>query len=34
MRQAARKLMDFLEEIGMFEGPGVRRMWRSSGLLG
>ncbi|MET9877283.1 diiron oxygenase [Actinacidiphila glaucinigra] len=34
MRQAARRLMDFLDEIGMFEGPGVRRMWRTSGLLG
>ncbi|MFD3451696.1 diiron oxygenase [Streptomyces sp. NPDC058691] len=34
MRQSAKKLMDFLEEVGMFEGRGVRRMWRSSGLLG
>ncbi|SEO97554.1 AurF N-oxygenase family protein [Actinacidiphila rubida] len=33
VRQAAKRLMDFFEEIGMFRGPS-RRLWSASGLLG
>jgi hypothetical protein len=33
MRQSAKRLMDFLDETGLIEGPS-RRLWRSSGLLG
>ncbi|WP_329136374.1 diiron oxygenase [Streptomyces sp. NBC_01476] len=32
MRRSARHLMDFLDEIGLLQGPS-RRLWRSSGLL-
>jgi hypothetical protein len=32
MRQAAKRLMDFFEEVGMFHGP-AKRLWRASGLL-
>ena len=33
LRQSAKRLMDFFEEIGMFRGTS-RRLWRASGLLG
>ncbi|MBD0736414.1 AurF N-oxygenase family protein [Streptomyces sp. CBMA29] len=33
MRQSAKRLMDFLDEIGLIKGPS-RKLWRSSGLLG
>jgi hypothetical protein len=33
MRQSAKRLMDFLDEIGLIRGPS-RPVWRSSGLLG
>jgi hypothetical protein len=32
MRQSAKRLMDFLDEIGLLQGPS-RRLWRASGLL-
>ncbi|MFE5796037.1 diiron oxygenase [Streptomyces sp. NPDC056503] len=32
MRSGARRLTDFLDDIGVLRGPG-RRLWRSSGLL-
>jgi hypothetical protein len=32
MTQSAKRLMDFLAEIGLVRGPS-RRMWRASGLL-
>lgn len=32
MQTGARKLTDFLDDIGVLQGVG-RRMWRSSGLL-
>jgi hypothetical protein len=32
MRQSAKRLMDFLDEIGLLKGPS-RRLWRASGLL-
>jgi hypothetical protein len=32
MLRSAKRLMDFFEEIGMFEGPS-RRLWKASGLL-
>jgi hypothetical protein len=33
MRQAAARLMDFLDEIGLLRGPALP-LWRASGLLG
>jgi hypothetical protein len=33
MKQSAKRLMDFFEEIGLIRGPS-RRLWRASGLLG
>ncbi|MHC0433481.1 AurF N-oxygenase family protein [Streptomyces sp. O3] len=33
MRTGAKRLTDFLDDIGVLRGPG-RRLWRSSGLLG
>jgi hypothetical protein len=33
MRTGARRLTDFLDDIGVLRGPG-RQLWRSSGLLG
>ena len=32
MRQSAKRLMDFFDEIGLFRGPS-RRLWNASGLL-
>jgi hypothetical protein len=32
MRQSAKRLMDFLDEIGLLQGPS-RRLWPASGLL-
>jgi len=32
MRQSAKRLMDFFEEVGLIRGPS-RKLWRSSGLL-
>ncbi|CAM5484915.1 Diiron oxygenase OS=Streptomyces albaduncus OX=68172 GN=FHS32_004769 PE=4 SV=1 [Streptomyces griseoloalbus] len=32
MQQGAKKLTDFLDDIGVLRGVG-RRLWRSSGLL-
>ncbi|MYS24557.1 P-aminobenzoate N-oxygenase AurF [Streptomyces sp. DvalAA-14] len=32
MRQSAKRLMDFLDEVGLLRGPS-RRLWRASGLL-
>jgi hypothetical protein len=32
MRQSAKGLMDFLDEIGLLHGPSLR-LWRASGLL-
>jgi hypothetical protein len=32
MRQSAKRLMDFLEEIGLLRGP-ARPLWKASGLL-
>ncbi|MFI9587661.1 diiron oxygenase [Streptomyces sp. NPDC052236] len=32
MRSGAKRLTDFLDDIGMLRGPG-RRLWKSSGLL-
>jgi hypothetical protein len=33
MRQSAKRLMDFFDEVGMFHGP-AKRLWKASGLLG
>jgi hypothetical protein len=33
MRQSAKRLMDFFDEIGLIKGPS-RRLWRASGLVG
>ena len=33
MQRSARRLTDFLDDIGVLRGPG-RALWRSSGLLG
>jgi hypothetical protein len=33
MKQSAKRLMDFFEEIGLIRGPS-RRLWRASGLVG
>ncbi|MFC4032462.1 diiron oxygenase [Streptomyces polygonati] len=32
MRQSAKRLMDFLDEVGLLRGPS-RRLWQASGLL-